>query len=288
MNNQIKENKLLVMIGVVVAVLATIVFAPTIASSDVFYHFPESSMKELASESNLIIRGEVINVQQGKDRIEEDEGEDDDWIIPTLLNEIQVKKVIKGTWKDKTIKVSTEGDLSGEEYIPAAAKMKKSEQVILFLTKDPLYGTNVYTTYGMYQGKFDIDDNNKVKNKHEFASDLNTKIKGMNTIEFENNIYKILGTTPKLEPQLDKNLSPFDNVTTEEKDEGQSEQETPDEQEEKESTGEQSEQQPDEEQSTEEEPEEQPSKVSDIENNTKSKPEKTQIESEELENEKES
>jgi hypothetical protein len=218
MNNQIKENKLLVMIGVAVAVLATIVFAPTIASSDVFYHFPESSMEELASESDLIIQGVVINVQQGKDRIEEDEGEDDDWIIPTILSEIQVKKVIKGTWEDKTIKVSTEGDLSGEEYIPAAAKMKKSEKVILFLIKDPHYGTDAYTTYGMYQGKFDIDDNNQVKNKHEFASDLKTTTKGMNTTEFENNIYKILGKTPKLEPQLDKNLSPFDsnsNATTE-------------------------------------------------------------------------
>jgi hypothetical protein len=214
MNNQIKVNKLLVMIGVVVAVLATLVFWPTIASAGVFYHIPESSMKELASGSDLIIRGEIINVQPGRDRIVEDEGEDDDWFIPTLLSEVQVKKVIKGTWKDKTIKVTTEGDLSGEEHIPAAAKMKKSEKVILFLIKDPLYGDNAYTTYGMYQGKFDIDDNNKVENKHEFASDVRTKVKGMNTTEFENNIYKILGITPNSEPELEKSSStPFDSIT---------------------------------------------------------------------------
>jgi hypothetical protein len=187
-------TKLVYIIGVVI--LATIVFSPTIASSQVLYHFPESSMKELASESDLIIRGEIIDVQPGRDRIEEDEGEDDDWIIPTLVSEVQVKKVIKGTWNDKTIKVTTEGDLSDEEYISAAAKLKKGEKVILFLIKDPLYGDNAYTIYGMYQGKFDIDDNNQVENKHEFASDLKTKIKGMNITEFENNIYKILGMPP--------------------------------------------------------------------------------------------
>jgi hypothetical protein len=198
-------------IGVLVVLSAiTIVFAPTIASSQVLYHFPESSMKELASESDLIIRGEIINVQPGRDRIVEDEGEDDDWIIPTLLSEVQVKKVTKGTWNDKTIKVATEGDLSDEWYIPAAAKMKKGEKVILFLIKDPLYGDNAYTTYGMYQGKFDIDDNNQVKNKHEFASsDLKTKIKGMNTTEFENNIHKIIGVKPESEPQLERNFSSF-------------------------------------------------------------------------------
>lgn len=80
----------------------------------------------------------------------------------------------------------TEGDLTGKIGVEDAAELDKNEYVYLFLYKEPVYH-NEYVLNGKFQGKFHIDDNNQVENIWD------KEIIGLNTTQFENRIYKILG-----------------------------------------------------------------------------------------------
>jgi hypothetical protein len=210
MNRRIKENKLPIIIGATVAALgASIIgFVPTMVPSTISETTQEItrngsisfamvglSLDELAQEAELIIQGKVIDKKQDKGAIL---GNGERTIsLPLVINEIQVNKVIKGTWKDKTIGVITEEDLSGMVIVEDTAEMEQNENVFLFLTKESVYN-NAYAVLGKFQGKFHIDDNNKVEENQ--IEDEPKEKKGLNTTEFENRIYGILSAIPKSEP----------------------------------------------------------------------------------------
>lgn len=103
--------------------------------------------------------------------------------VPLIRNTIQVEKVIKGDYTDKTIDGITEGDLTGHISVEGSAKLNKGERVVLFLQREKTYNERFAVT-GMEQGKYQVDSNGLVKGK--FMRN------GESIPTFENTIEKIL------------------------------------------------------------------------------------------------
>jgi hypothetical protein len=93
-------------------------------------------------------------------------------------------------------------NLSETESTNMLTHQVQPQETISFLMVELSY--DAYAVVGKFQGKFHIDDNNRIE-KNNFQ-----KMTAMNTTEFENQINKILGVKPNSNPELEKNLSPYD------------------------------------------------------------------------------
>lgn len=128
---------------------------------------------EEVKRAELIIEGTIKNVKPFWKIIREDAD-------PKIYSEFTVKvdDVIKGEVNGNMIKVvMSGGQLDNVTSITEGTKMKKDNQVILLLAKDPnsVFGDN-YSTISVSKSIYLIDDE-FAKNKHEDRSDNKNKVK---------------------------------------------------------------------------------------------------------------
>lgn len=132
----------------------------------------------IAHEAELIVIGKVLDVKQGGMVGVSTAGVPDSLThFPSINNLVQIDKVIKGQYIDKTINVVTEGDLSGKTKIEDSVQMHKGERTVLFLHKEPTY-KNQWTVVGMNQGKFNVDAKGTVLGKLA-AADIKASLLGL-------------------------------------------------------------------------------------------------------------
>lgn len=122
------------------------------------------SLEDLSRKAELIVKGEVL-------------GKVESITTEFYNNSVSVDKVIKGTQAGNTINVLTRPS----EFTSDGVVLTKGENVILFLSKEKMYGG--YIVVGLYQGKFNIDPNGVVYN-YEYGYE----IKNMSLPEMEKNI----------------------------------------------------------------------------------------------------
>jgi hypothetical protein len=156
------------------------------------------SKYDLVHDSELIILGKVL-YQYSE--------------IPTIRNILQVDKVIKGKFDNKTMDVITEGDLSGNIVVEGPAKFQKGEKAILFLYREQDYGGE-YTTLGLEQGKYHVDSNGLVEGKVT-ATEEYWPLNATSLADFEADIKNVLNQ-PKPEPIAEESAPYGRDLTTEE------------------------------------------------------------------------
>jgi len=115
-------------------------------------------LQGLSTTADLIIEGKVLDKDQGKKVGHADPGVPPELVtFPSVNNEIQVQKVLKGDYPvNKTINVITIGDLSGKVFVEDSVELKKGEKAVFFLMREPVYD-NAWTLVGYEQGKFKVD-----------------------------------------------------------------------------------------------------------------------------------
>ena len=122
------------------------------------------SLEDLSRQAELIVKGEVL-------------GKVESITTEFYNNSVSVEKVIKGNHAGNTINVLTRPS----EFTSDGVVLSKGENVILFLSKEKIYGN--YTVVGLPQGKFNIDPKGVV---------YGYEIINMSVSEMENNIADIL------------------------------------------------------------------------------------------------
>lgn len=141
------------------------------------------SLNDLVKDSKIIVLGTVVSQNSNGTGREIQVGVPSNLTqVPLIRNTIQVEKVIKGNYTDKTIDVITEGDLTGHISVEGNAKLNKGERVVLFLQQEKSYNEQFAVT-GMEQGKYHVDSNGVVKGK--FMSN------GESILTFEDTIEKL-------------------------------------------------------------------------------------------------
>lgn len=116
------------------------------------------SLNDLVNESEVIVLGNVVDQNYNGTVPDNSDG------VPLIRNAVQVEKVIKGNYTDKTIDVITEGDLTGHTSVGGSAKLNKGERVVLFLQREKVYDGHFAVT-GMEQGKYEVGSNDLIKGK---------------------------------------------------------------------------------------------------------------------------
>ena len=122
------------------------------------------SLEDLSRQAELIVKAEVL-------------GKVESITTEFYNNSVSVEKVIKGNHAGNTINVLTRPS----EFTSDGVVLSKGENVILFLSKEKIYGN--YMVVGLYQGKFNIDPKGVV---------YGYEIINMSVPEMENNIADIL------------------------------------------------------------------------------------------------
>lgn len=170
------------------------------------YAAADLSLEDMAFESQLIIQGKVIEQKEGRLKPAPDVGA---MRIPTTSNIVQIDKVIKGQYNEKTINVVTEGSEKGRVIVPEAASLKKGERLVLFLYKAPEYGPDAWGIKGIDQGKYNVDAaGQKVKGKFVIEATI---------LGFEKKIKDVLSKPRPENPSRDVRPGDKDLTTTETK-----------------------------------------------------------------------
>lgn len=122
--------------------------ASSFVLADVFY----INTDDLAKHAHDIVEGKVIKIEQMWDQ--------DHRLIYTYIT-VHIDKSWKNRVKTQAIVIiEAGGQLDGYvTFSPARAVYRKNEEVMVFLQKD----ANYYRTYGLNQGKFNVEIRNGKK-----------------------------------------------------------------------------------------------------------------------------
>ncbi|MFC5469036.1 hypothetical protein ACFPPD_09900 [Cohnella suwonensis] len=151
------------------------------------------NLDEIEASADLIVKATFT----GERTLEEYKDEEGNVYNKESISTLEIKKVLKGDYSEKTIKIYEPGYLIGETYstIEGYNWVNLDGDYILFLRKSK---KGLYTPAGMFQGKFDLKKPDKVKSDIN-KMDINSEYLGENVDLFNKLKQEVLAKYGKSE-----------------------------------------------------------------------------------------